>query len=138
MRLNLWPKLKIRYPSEERGQLFIPSLNLLMFLGCVGVVLYFRTSSRMEAAYGLAIIVTMLMTTILFSNYLISRRINKGYIWVFLISYLIIESLFLYALMQKFTHGGYITLLIGGIMFLVMYAYFGTERSLLNSCILGI
>ncbi|HEX2606464.1 MAG TPA: KUP/HAK/KT family potassium transporter, partial [Flavisolibacter sp.] len=61
MRLNLWPKLKIRYPSEARGQLFIPSLNFLMFLGCVGVVLYFRTSQRMEAAYGLAIVVTMLM-----------------------------------------------------------------------------
>src|SRR5689334_15579442 len=58
MRLNLWPKLKIRYPSEAKGQLFIPSLNLLMFLGCVGVVLYFQTSKRMEAAYGLAIIVT--------------------------------------------------------------------------------
>jgi KUP system potassium uptake protein len=71
MRLNLWPKLKIRYPSEERGQLFIPSLNLLMFLGCVGVVLYFRTSSRMEAAYGLAIVLTMLMTTILFSNFMV-------------------------------------------------------------------
>ncbi len=66
MRLNLWPKLKIRYPSEARGQLFIPSLNLMMFIGCVGVVLYFETSERMEAAYGLAIIATMLMTTILF------------------------------------------------------------------------
>jgi len=128
MRLNLWPKLKIRYPSEERGQLFIPSLNLLMFLGCVGVVLYFRTSSRMEAAYGLAIIVTMLMTTVLFSNYLISRRVNKAYIWIFLIGYTIIESLFLYALMQKFTHGGYITLLIGGIMFMVMYAWFRARK----------
>lgn len=128
MRLNLWPKLKIRYPSEERGQLFIPSLNLLMFLGCVGVVLYFRTASRMEAAYGLAIIVTMLMTTVLFSNFLISKRVSKVYIWVFLIGYLIIESLFLYALMQKFTHGGYITLVIGGVMFVVMYAWYRARK----------
>ena len=128
MRLNLWPKLKIRYPSEEKGQLFIPSLNLLMFLGCVGVVLYFRTSSRMEAAYGLAIIITMLMTTVLFSNFMVSRRIKPAFIWIFLIFYTIVEALFLYALLHKFTQGGYITLLIGGLMFLVMYCWYRARK----------
>ncbi len=128
MRLNLWPKLKIRYPSEARGQLFIPSLNFLMFAGCVGVVLYFQTSTRMEAAYGLAIIVTMLMTTILFSNFLVSRRIKPIYIWVFLGVYTIIESLFLFALLQKFLHGGYITLMISGVMFSVMYIWFRARK----------
>jgi KUP system potassium uptake protein len=128
MRLNLWPKLRINYPSEERGQLFIPSLNFLMFLGCVGVVLYFRTSSRMEAAYGLAIVVTMLMTTVLFSNYMVSRRIKPVYIWLFLIFYTGIEILFLTALMEKFAHGGYITLLISGVMFLVMYSWFKARK----------
>ncbi|WP_132055844.1 KUP/HAK/KT family potassium transporter [Pseudocnuella soli] len=128
MRLNLWPKLRINYPSEERGQLFIPSLNFLMFLGCVGVVLYFRTSSRMEAAYGLAIVVTMLMTTVLFSNYMVSRRIKPIYIWLFLVFYTAIEILFLTALMEKFAHGGYITLLIGGVMFLVMYSWFKARK----------
>jgi KUP system potassium uptake protein len=128
MRLNLWPKLKIRYPSEEKGQLFIPSVNIMMFLGCVGVVLYFQTSTRMEAAYGLAIIVTMLMTTILFSNFLISHRIKSIWIWVFLIGYLIIESGYLYALLQKFSHGGYITLIIGGVMFIVMYIWYRSRK----------
>ncbi|MDQ6608781.1 MAG: KUP/HAK/KT family potassium transporter [Bacteroidota bacterium] len=128
MRLNLWPKLKIRYPSEERGQLFIPALNVMMFLGCVGVVLYFRTASRMEAAYGLAIIITMLMTTILFSNFLISRRVKQGFIWVFLGFYTMVELLFLYALLHKFTQGGYITSLIGGVMFVVMYAWFRARK----------
>jgi KUP system potassium uptake protein len=128
MRLNLWPKLKIRYPSEARGQLFIPSLNFLMFVGCVGVVLYFRTSERMEAAYGLAIVITMLMTTILFSNFMILRRINSGFIWFFLAFYLIIESIFLYALLQKFMHGGYITLLIAGVMFLVMFIWYKARK----------
>jgi KUP system potassium uptake protein len=123
MRLNLWPKLKIRYPSEARGQLFIPSLNLMMFIGCVGVVLYFRNSERMEAAYGLAIIVTMLMTTILFSNFMILRRVKPLYIWIFLGAYVVIETTFLLALLQKFLHGGYITLLIAGVMFLVMYIW---------------
>jgi len=128
MRLNLWPKLKIRYPSEERGQLFIPSLNFLIFLGCTGVVLYFRNSSRMEAAYGLAIIVTMLMTTILFANFLIAKRVNPVIIWIFLLSYLVIELGYLVALLQKFTHGGYITLLIGSIMFFVMYVWYRSRK----------
>jgi KUP system potassium uptake protein len=128
MRLNLWPKLKIRYPSEAKGQLFIPSLNFLMFLGCVGVVLYFQTSQRMEAAYGLAIIVTMLMTTVLFSNFLISRRVPSVYIWVFLTLYLALESLFLFALLQKFAHGGYITLIIGGVMFVIMYVWYKARK----------
>lgn len=128
MRLNLWPKLKIRYPSEEKGQLFIPSVNIMMFLGCTGIVLYFQTSTRMEAAYGLAIIVTMLMTTVLFSNFLISHRIKAIWIWIFLIGYLIIESGYLYALLQKFSHGGYITLIIGGVMFIVMYVWYRSRK----------
>jgi KUP system potassium uptake protein len=128
MRLNLWPKLKIRYPSEARGQLFIPSLNLLMFAGCIGVVLHFRTSQRMEAAYGLAIVVTMLMTTILFSNFLVLRRVKRAYIYLFFTVYSIIELFFLVALLQKFRHGGYITLMIGGVMFLVMYIWFKARR----------
>jgi KUP system potassium uptake protein len=128
MRLNLWPKLKIRYPSEEKGQLFIPGINMMMFLGCMGVVLYFRESSRMEAAYGLAIIVTMFMTTILFANYMVAKRVKPLLIYIFLFSYFIIEAAYLVALLQKFTHGGYITLLIGGIMFLVMYIWFRSRR----------
>lgn len=128
MRLNLWTKLKIRYPSEEKGQLFIPSVNFMMGIGCIGVVLYFQTSSRMEAAYGLAIIVTMLMTTILFSNFLIIHRVKPFFIWTFLISYLFIEGGYLIALLQKFTHGGYITLIIGGIMFVVMYTWFRARK----------
>lgn len=128
MRLNLWPKLKIRYPSEAKGQLFIPSLNLMMYIGCVGVVFYFRSSERMEAAYGLAIIATMLMTTILFSNFMVLRRIKPVYIWVFLAVYVSVEALFLYALLQKFTHGGYITVMIGGVMFFVMYIWFKARK----------
>jgi KUP system potassium uptake protein len=128
MRLNLWPKLRIRYPSEEKGQLYIPAIALMMYIGCVGVLLYFRKSSDMAAAYGLAIIVTMLMTTILFSNYLVLNRAKKGWIYIFLIGYLVIEMAFLVALMQKFVHGGYITLLIGIIMFSVMYMWYRARK----------
>lgn len=128
MRLNLWPKVKIRYPSEEKGQLFIPAVNLLLFAGCVGVVLYFKKSSNMEAAYGLAIIVTMLTTTILFANYLVLQRVGSLWIYIFLIGYFIVETGYAVALMDKFIHGGYITLLVGGLMFLVMYVWFRARR----------
>jgi KUP system potassium uptake protein len=100
----------------------------LMFLGCGGVVLYFRNSQRMEAAYGLAIIMTMLMTTLLFSNFMVARRIRSGFIWLFLTFYLFVESLFLFALLQKFTHGGYITFMIGGVMFMVMYVWYRARK----------
>ncbi len=128
MRLNLWPKVKIRYPSEEKGQLFIPAVNLLLFLGCVGVVLYFKKSSNMEAAYGLAIIMTMLTTTILFANYLVLHRIKALWIYIFLIGYFIVELCYGIALMDKFVHGGYITLIVGGLMFLVMYVWYRARK----------
>jgi KUP system potassium uptake protein len=128
IRLNLWPKLKINYPSEARGQIFIPAINALLFFGCVAVVLYFRESSRMEAAYGLAIITTMIMTTILFANYLVMNRVNAGLIYLFLGLYLIIEISFLTALMDKFIHGGFITLIIGSFMFSVMYVWYRARK----------
>ena len=128
LRLNLWPKMKVRYPSEERGQLFVPGINLILFLGCLGVVLYFRESSRMEAAYGLAIVVTMLSTTILYSNFLVLKRTASVWIYIFLVFYLIYESAFLIALMEKFVHGGYVTLLVGGALFAVMYVWYRSRK----------
>ena len=128
IRLNLWPKLKINYPSEARGQIFIPAINTLLFVGCVGVVLFFRESAKMEAAYGLAIITTMFMTTILFANYMVLHRVKPILIYVFLFAYIIIESAFLIALMDKFVHGGYITLMIGFVLFSVMYVWFRSRK----------
>ncbi len=128
MRLNLWPKLKIKYPSEERGQLFIPAINTMMFIGCVSVVLYFQTSSRMEAAYGLAIIITMIATTVLYSNYMVMQRVKPWLIYVFLLVYAVIEITFLVALLQKFTHGGYLTSLIALFMFSIMYLWYRARK----------
>ncbi|MDQ6755756.1 MAG: KUP/HAK/KT family potassium transporter, partial [Bacteroidota bacterium] len=128
MRLNLWPKLKIKYPSEERGQLFIPGINTMMFIGCVGVVLYFQTASRMEAAYGLAIIITMLATTVLYANYMVNHRVKPVFIYIFLIVYATIEISFLIALLLKFTHGGYITTLVAMFMFSMMYLWYRARK----------
>jgi KUP system potassium uptake protein len=99
-----------------------------MFVGCVGVVLIFQRSANMEAAYGLAIIVTMLMTTILFANYLVLQRLKSGWVWLFLIFYIIIELFYLVALMLKFVHGGYFTLILGTLMFLVMYIWYRARK----------
>jgi KUP system potassium uptake protein len=128
MRLNLWPKFRIVYPSEEKGQLYIPAVNGMIFAGCIAVVLYFKESSKMEAAYGLAIIMTMIATTILFANYMVLHRVKAGWIYLFLAIYAIIEFGFLIALLQKFLHGGYITLMVAFLMFFVMYVWFRSRK----------
>jgi KUP system potassium uptake protein len=128
MRLNLWPKFRIVYPSEEKGQLYIPAVNGMIFAGCIAVVLYFRESSKMEAAYGLAIIMTMIATTMLFANYMVLHRVKAGWIYLFLLTYIIIEFGFLIALLQKFLHGGYITLMVAFVMFFVMYVWFRSRK----------
>jgi KUP system potassium uptake protein len=128
IRLNLWPKMKINYPTEAKGQLFIPGINALLFLGCVGVVLYFQKSSKMEAAYGLAITLCMISTTILFSNYLISKRVNSVLIYAFLVGYIVLEGAFLVANLDKFSHGGYVALIVGGLIFMVMYVWFRARK----------
>jgi KUP system potassium uptake protein len=128
MRLNLWPKLRINYPTEARGQLYIPAINLLLFLGCVGIVLYFKKAANMEAAYGLAITLCMIATSILFANFLVLRRTRPVLVYLYLIVYLTIELSFLWANMEKFPHGGYVTLIVGGALFLVMYIWFRARK----------
>ena len=128
IRLNLWPRMKINYPTEERGQLYIPGINTLLFIGCAGISIYFKTSSNMEAAYGLAITLCMLATSMLFANFLISKRVQKPLIYLYLIVYLSIELAFLIANLNKFPHGGFVTLIVGGGLFGVMYIWFRARK----------
>jgi KUP system potassium uptake protein len=128
MRLSIIPKSKVVYPSELKGQIYVPMVNLLLLLGCIVVVLYFRESSNMEAAYGLAITITMLMTTLLFSNYLLRKRVPIVFIALYLAVYLTIEGSFLFANLLKFTHGGWFTLLIGSIVASVMFVWNSGSR----------
>lgn len=128
VRLNLWPKVKIHYPTEARGQLYVPAANLMLFVGCIGIVLFFKKASNMEAAYGLAITVTMIATSVLFANYLVLRRAKPLLIYLYLIVYFTIEFSFLYANMDKFPHGGYVTLIVGGLLFFVMYTWFKARK----------
>lgn len=128
MRLNLWPKMKISYPTNEKGQVYLPGINLLLFFGCVGVVLFFQKSSNMEAAYGLAITMCMLSTSILFANFLVSHRVLPVWIYLYLATYFAIEISFLIANLEKFPHGGYVTLIVGGALFSVMYVWFRSRK----------
>jgi KUP system potassium uptake protein len=103
-------------------------VNLLIYLGCIGIVLHFQKASNMEAAYGLAITITMIVTSILFSNYLVIRRTRSVLVYLYLLVYLTIEVSFLYANMDKFPHGGYVTVLVGGLLFMVMYNWFRARK----------
>lgn len=120
MRLHLWPKVKVKYPTILKGQIYIPSLNWLLLSGCIMVVLYFRESSNMESAYGLAIILCMLMTTTLLNFYMHMKRYNKYFIYFIITVYFIIELSFLGANLSKFSHGGWITLLIAACLIVIM------------------
>ena len=128
MRLNLWPKMKIQYPTEEKGQLYIPGISLLLFVGCIGVVLYFQKSANMGAAYGLAITMCMISTSILFANFLVSKRVFPLWIYLYLAVYFAIETSFLIANLEKFMHGGYVTLIVGGGLFAVMYVWYRSRK----------
>ena len=127
IRLNFWPKVRLRYPSVQKGQLYVPSVNLLLWIGCIGIVLYFKESSNMEAAYGLAITLTMLMTTVLMSYYLYVKKFQAWGIVVFLTVYLAIEGSFLVANLLKFANGGWVSILIAvsivGVMYIWLQAF---------------
>jgi KUP system potassium uptake protein len=124
IRLNMWPKVKLNYPTDVKGQLFVPSMNRLLLIGCIGVVLYFRESSNMEAAYGLAITLTMLMTTILLTVWLRKiKRVALPLVAMFVVVYGLIEGSFMIANLIKFPHGGWVSLAIGSGLMSVMYVW---------------
>lgn len=128
VRLNLWPKVKINYPSNQKGQLYVPSINILLWIGCVVVVLIFRESQNMEGAYGLAINLTFLMTTILVAFYLKRKKVPNYIIILFVTVYGLIELGFLIANMAKFMHGGWFTLLLACLLLSVMWAWSSARR----------
>ena len=122
--LNFFPRIRIKYPTTVKGQLFIPMVNAFLYAGCVITVIMFRDSSHMEAAYGLAITITMLMTTVLLCAWMSSRGVSKWWIIAFAIFFLSLEGLFLIANASKFMHGGWYTLLISALVFAVMLVWF--------------
>jgi len=126
--LNFWPKVKILNPTNVRGQVYLPFVNWSLLIMCSLVVIFFRESSNMEAAYGLAITITMIMTTILVSYYLKTHGANRLFYILFFVVFLIIEGAFLISNLNKFMNGGWFTLILASLYFLVMFGwYFGRK-----------
>ena len=126
--LNFWPKIKIINPTYVRGQVYLPFVNWSLWIMCSMVVIFFKESSNMEAAYGLAITITMIMTTLLLSYYLYKSEVNYRLVIMLLLVFLTIEGSFLIANLHKFRYGGWFTLLLASIYFLIMLSwYFGRK-----------
>lgn len=128
MNLNFWPRMHIKHPTNVKGQLFIPMVNLAMYIGVVFTILLFRDSGHMEAAYGLAITVTMLMTTLLLGFYLRTRGVPRALSLLFVGGYCVLEGIFLTANLSKLMAGGWFTLLIGGLLCFIMFVWVGAGK----------
>lgn len=134
--LNFWPKMKIKYPTEVKGQMFVPVINYFLWAASAFVVIYFKESSNMEAAYGLSISITMLMTTGLLLIYL-RKKVNFAIRLLMALVFFIIELSFLLANAAKFAHGGWLTLLIAGGLGIIMYVWYNGRKiknSLMTFC----
>jgi len=129
IQLNLWPKLKIGHPTNVKGQMYIPFINWVLFFSCCFVEFYFVESAKMEAAYGLAITITMLMTTILVTYHMrLNQKKNILVIILFLTVFISIELSFLFANVNKFISGGWFTILLAIVFGIVMYVWYKTRE----------
>lgn len=123
IRLGFLPKMTVKFPTNMKGQIYLPAVSAFLWVGCLGVVLFFQKSSNMEHAYGLAIILAMLCTTILLSNWLVIRRVKAYWVWLMLVFYLLLEGTFLVANASKFIDGGYVTVMMASLLFGTMYLW---------------
>ena len=124
MKLKLWPNLKVSYPTQMKGQIYIPSINWFLMVGCIGIVLHFRKSENMDAAYGLAIILNMLMTSLLLMHYFSIKHRSKWFIYGVGLLLLIIETTYLISNLRKFPRGGWVSILIAGILIFCIYIWY--------------
>lgn len=121
--LDMWPRMLIRYTGDVKGQLYLPGINLFLYAGCIVTVLLFRTSDRMEAAYGLAITVTMLATTLLLWSYMRRKGVPGWLSAAFLIVFCALEGVFFAANLSKFMHGGWFTVVIACVLCAIMLVW---------------
>ena len=128
MNLHFWPRQRIKYPTDIKGQLYIPFINISLYVLCIIVILFFQTSSNMEAAYGLAITVTMLMTTLLLGCYLKQNKMRRSIVIPVISFFVVLESIFFVANLAKFMHGGWVTMLLAGTICLVMYVWYNADK----------
>lgn len=128
MRLNFWPKIRVAFPTDIRGQIYIPSINWILWIGCIAVMLYFRESSHMEAAYGFSITIAMLMTTLLMFYYM--KFVRKWHIVIIsfiLLIFLTVEISFFVANVAKIKQRWMFLIFEFGIIG-VMYTWYRAKR----------
>lgn len=126
--LNFWPKIIVIHPTYVQGQVYLPAINWFLWIACSLVVFFFKESSNMEAAYGLSITITEMMTTLLVSYYLFQKGVNHRIIFIFIATFLTIETSFLISNLNKFMNGGWFTILLASCYFLIMFGwYFGRK-----------
>jgi KUP system potassium uptake protein len=128
MKLKLWPNMKVSYPTQLKGQIYIPSINWFLMAGCIAVVLIFRKEENMQAAYGLAIIMDMLMTTSLLLFYLRMKHIDMWKIVILGVILVSIESIFLLSNMNKVIHGGWFSLLLAVTLFFCLFIWYQAKK----------
>lgn len=126
--LDLMPHLNVRYPSDTRGQIYIPIVNKILWILCAVVILYFRSGSRMENAYGLAITISMLMMTIMFTVYIGKLHGKVVGAILFALIFAALEGVFFVSSLGKFMVGGYVAILLSlAILFIMISWYRGTQ-----------
>ena len=126
--LDLMPHLNVRYPSDTHGQIYIPIVNNILWILCAVVILYFRSGSRMENAYGLAITISMLMMTVLFTVYIgvLHKRVIGAIL--FAVTFTALEGTFFVSSLGKFSIGGYVAIIISLVILLIMISWYrGTQ-----------
>ena len=126
--LDLMPHMQVFYPAETKGQLYIPMVNNVMWVGCIVVVLLFQSSAHMEAAYGLAITITMICTTLLLFFYLHKIRHVKVLPFIFVVFFVALEGFFFFSSLTKFFHGGYFTILLAALIMAIMISWYNGSR----------
>jgi KUP system potassium uptake protein len=125
IKLNLWTNLKVKYPTDHKGQIYIPFINWFLMAGCLVVIAVFRKSTAMEATYGLAITIDMVMTSILLSYLLMLKypKMKLLYVAIFGI-FITIEGIFLMSNLGKIVHGGWFTLILASSFFTLLFLYY--------------
>ena len=126
--LNFWPRVKLKNPTNLKGQIYIPSVNTILWIGCIMMILYFKTSTHMEAAYGFSITIAMMMTTVLLMYYLVFiKKVNKSWVTIVLIVFSIIEVSFFIANVSKIKER-WMFLFFELFIFMVMYVWYYSRK----------
>jgi KUP system potassium uptake protein len=127
MKLKLWPSTRVRYPTQVKGQIYLPAINWVLMFGSILVVLYFQESDAMQSAYGLAITFDMLMTTSLLVYYFTTAKKSRVRSSILALTFFTIEGAFLISNLSKFSHGGWFSFTIAGFFFVMMFILYNAR-----------